>query len=78
LVFTEDRSAGYINDLINQTTEGIPVKSLTMDNDLSFQKHEKLSELIGAIVFFRHPYARMKKELLKTEIRQSEDMLQKK
>ena len=33
----------------------IPVKSLTLDNDISFQKHEELSELIKATVFFCHP-----------------------
>jgi IS30 family transposase len=34
----------------------VPLKSLTLDNDLSFQKHVELSELLKTIVFFCHPY----------------------
>jgi len=34
---------------------GLPVKSFTIDNDISFQKHEDLSELINAAVYFCHP-----------------------
>lgn len=30
--------------------------SLTIDNDISFRKHEELSELLGASVYFCHPY----------------------
>ena len=32
------------------------VKSITLDNDLSFQKHKELSELVDATVFFCHAY----------------------
>jgi IS30 family transposase len=34
---------------------GLSVKSFTIDNDISFQKHEELSELIDAAIFFCHP-----------------------
>jgi transposase, IS30 family len=32
------------------------VDSLTIDNDISFQKHEEMSALIGAPIYFCHPY----------------------
>jgi len=34
---------------------GLPVKSFTLDNDISFKKHKELSDLINATVFFCHP-----------------------
>lgn len=41
-------------------TEALPVignfKSLTLDNDIAFQKHARLSELIKAPVYFCQPY----------------------
>lgn len=30
--------------------------SLTLDNDVSFCKHKELSEILGAPIYFRHPY----------------------
>ena len=32
------------------------IDSLTIDNDISFRRHEEMSLLIGAPVFFCHPY----------------------
>lgn len=32
------------------------IDSLTIDNDISFRRHEEMSTLIGAPVFFCHPY----------------------
>jgi IS30 family transposase len=46
-----------INQLIAGGLRDVPVKSITLDNDISFQKHEALSELIAATVFFTRPYA---------------------
>ena len=34
----------------------MPVLSLTLDNDISFQKHAALSALIEATVYFTRPY----------------------
>lgn len=56
LIYTFDKTTVHINCLIARTLAGIPVKSVTLDNDLSFQKHEELSALIDAVVFFCHPY----------------------
>lgn len=55
LMYLEDRSNANVNDLIEKMLINIPVKSLTLDNDISFQKHEELSELIDATVYFCHP-----------------------
>ena len=56
LQYLEDRSTGSVNDLVARMLKGVPVKSITLDNDLSFQKHEKLSEIVGADIFFCHTY----------------------
>lgn len=55
LVYLEDRSNANVNRLVEELLHGIPVKSLTLDNDISFQKHEELSELIDATIYFCHP-----------------------
>ena len=56
LVYTEDKTTAHINALVAGTLGAVPVRSITLDNDLSFQKHKELSELVGAVVFFCHPY----------------------
>ncbi len=55
LAYLEDRTTENVNRLVEELLRDIPVKSLTIDNDISFQKHEELSELIRAAVFFCHP-----------------------
>jgi IS30 family transposase len=56
LIYTQDKTTLTINKLIAGCLRDIPVKSITLDNDISFQKHEALSELIEATVYFTHPY----------------------
>lgn len=56
LVYTENKTTAHINALIAHTLAGVPVRSITLDNDISFQKHEELSEFVGTIVFFCNPY----------------------
>ena len=55
LIYLEDRTTANINQIIDRILFGLPVKSLTLDNDISFKKHKELSELINATVFFCHP-----------------------
>lgn len=55
ITYLEDRSTENVNRIVEQLLVGSPVKSLTVDNDISLQKHEELSELINATVFFCHP-----------------------
>jgi len=51
------RKTSVINRYIQQKTGGfVCFNSLTIDNDVSFSRHQELSELIGAPVYFCHPY----------------------
>ena len=56
LLYTEDKTTLTINQLIAGCLNDILVRSLTLDNDISFQKHEALSLLIEATVYFTRPY----------------------
>jgi IS30 family transposase len=56
IIYTEDKTTLTINHLIASCLKDVPVKSITLDNDISFQKHEALSNLIEATVYFTHPY----------------------
>ena len=55
LRYLEDRSNKNVNKLVEEMIGDMPIKSLTLDNDISFQKHEELSELLDATIFFCHP-----------------------
>ena len=55
LVYLEDRSNKNVNCLIEELLKDIPIKSLTIDNDISFQKHEELSEILNTTIYFCHP-----------------------
>jgi IS30 family transposase len=56
LMYLEDRSTKNVNNLIEKLIADFNPKSLTLDNDLSFQKHPELSELIQATIYFCHPH----------------------
>jgi IS30 family transposase len=55
LRYLEDRTTQNVNRLVNETLNGFPIESLTIDNDISFQKHNELSEMIEAEIYFCHP-----------------------
>lgn len=55
LRYLEDRTTENVNRVVWETFQNIPIESLTIDNDISFQKHRELSELIEAEIFFCHP-----------------------
>jgi len=55
--YLEDRSTKNVNNTIKNLLLGLPIKSITGDNDLSLQKHKELSDLLDAVVFFCHPQA---------------------
>jgi len=55
--YLEDRSTRNVNRLVQEILKDIPILSLTIDNDLSFQKHRELSLLIEAEIFFCHAFA---------------------
>lgn len=56
IVRVRDRSAKAVNTLIGTLLMGMPILSITLDNDISFVKHEELSRLINATVYFTRPY----------------------
>jgi len=56
LIYLEDRSTKNVNKLIEKLIAQFNPKSLTLDNDISFQKHPELSELINATIYFCHPH----------------------
>src|SRR3990167_10124102 len=49
VVYCADRTAAAVNALIFQLLSNVPLKSITLDNDVTFKKHQALSELIGAV-----------------------------
>ena len=53
-----DRSIATVNGALASIfgSGQLVIDSLTIDNDISFRKHEEMSALIGAPVFFCHPY----------------------
>lgn len=55
LRYLGDRGTMNVNRMVEEILYGLPIKSFTVDNDISFQKHEALSTLIDASVFFCHP-----------------------
>lgn len=61
LAYCADRTASAVNELIFTLLKDMPLASLTLDNDVSFKKHQALSELIDAAVFFCHPYTSSEK-----------------
>lgn len=61
LIYTEDKDTLTINALLTTTLADAPVRSITLDNDIAFQKHEELSEMINAAVYFTHAYASQEK-----------------
>jgi transposase, IS30 family len=57
LAYLEDRTNNNVNRIVGELLKDIPVKSLTIDNDISFQKHEELSKLLNTTIYFCHPQA---------------------
>ena len=55
LMYLENRTNANVNKMIEELLGDTPIESLTLDNDISFQKHRELSELLKATIFFCHP-----------------------
>jgi IS30 family transposase len=55
LRYLENRDTATVNQAVEELLGLYPVKSLTIDNDISFQKHIELADLIDAAIFFCHP-----------------------
>ena len=53
----ESRKCDIVNQYIQEMTGGLVCfNSLTIDNDISFQKHEELSESLKTLIYFCRPY----------------------
>lgn len=53
----KSRKCDIVNQYIQEMTGGLVCfNSLTIDNDISFQKHEELSKLLKAPIYFCHAY----------------------
>jgi IS30 family transposase len=55
--YLASRDTTTVNRAAAELLAGLPVESLTIDNDISFQKHKELSEVLQAAVYFCHPQA---------------------
>jgi transposase, IS30 family len=55
LQYLEDRTTENVNRAVKEMLGDSPIESLTIDNDISFQKHKELSKIIEAEIFFCHP-----------------------
>lgn len=55
LKYLDNRDNATVNRAIAGLLDDLPIKSLTIDNDISFQKHEELSEILQAAIYFCHP-----------------------
>ena len=55
LMYLEDRDTATVNLAVQGLLREFPVNSLTIDNDISFQRHRELSEVLQATIFFCHP-----------------------
>lgn len=57
----DNRNNDLINLAIAEMLSGFPVLSLTLDNDIAFQRHKELELMIKAPVFFCHFYTSWEK-----------------
>jgi IS30 family transposase len=55
LRYLESRDTATVNRAVGELLAPYPVESLTIDNDISFQKHAELADLLDAAIFFCHP-----------------------
>jgi transposase, IS30 family len=53
--YLEHRDNATVNAAIAELLKELQIKSLTIDNDISFQKHEELSEILETAIYFCHP-----------------------
>lgn len=61
LAYIGDRTTENVNRVVKELLKDKPIESLTIDNDISFQKHQELSKLIMAEIFFCHPQSPQEK-----------------
>lgn len=58
------RNNDLVNNIIVEMLSKYTVKSLTLDNDIAFNKHKILEEKLGSPIYFCHPYHSWEKGLV--------------
>ncbi len=58
------RNNATVNEAIRALLKGYTVKTLTLDNDIAFRKWRELEVLLGAKIYFCHPYHSWEKGLV--------------
>jgi IS30 family transposase len=59
-----NRKRSTISQAFSDMFSGVPVKSITTDNDIAFQDWPKLEQIIHAPIYFCHPYHSWEKGLV--------------
>lgn len=62
--FLPNRNNDLVNEAIVSMLEPYTVQSLTLDNDIAFQKHRLLETMLQAPIYFTHPYCSWEKGLV--------------
>ena len=57
----EDRKIITVHRELSNMLDDLAVKTMTLDNDVSFVRHEELSKVLGADIYFCHPYSSWEK-----------------
>lgn len=59
-----NRKNESVNQALAEALAPYVVKTLTLDNDIAFQRWESLEKMIGAEIYFAHPYTSTDKALV--------------
>lgn len=59
-----NRKNTFVNERISSLLEPYKIKSLTLDNDIAFQKWEDLEKQLNCNIYFTHPYCSWEKGLV--------------
>ena len=64
LALLPNRNNDLVNTTITNMLKGFTVKTLTLDNDIAFAKWRELEAMLGAEIYFCHPYHSWEKGLV--------------
>ena len=56
LALLPNRTNNLVNETIVSLLKGLSAKTITLDNDIAFTKWKQLEMMLGAEIFFCHPY----------------------
>jgi IS30 family transposase len=59
-----NRTNELVNKVLAEALSGYVVKTLTLDNDIAFQRWEELEQMIGGEIYFANPYTSTDKALV--------------